>query len=116
MAGFAGTIVRGLNAGVVALTESSLLGGLMGRGFAVITYTGRRSGKSFSTPVNYRRSGDGILIGVAMPDKKAWWRNFLDEGGAISIRFGGVDRTGHATARRDDRGRVTVKVRLDEPN
>ncbi|WP_067700477.1 nitroreductase/quinone reductase family protein [Nocardia jejuensis] len=115
-AGLAGPIVRGLNSGVVALTESSVLGGIMGRGFTVITYVGRRSGKTFTTPVNYRRSGEAILIGVAMPDKKSWWKNFLGEGGPISLRLDGIERTGHATSRRDERGRVSVKVRLDESN
>lgn len=107
-------LVRGFNTGVVGLLEAPVVGSLMGKGFAVITYVGRRSGKTFSTPVNYRRRGDELLIGVAMPDKKSWWRNFLGEGGPITVRLNGVDRNGHAVARRDERGRVGVRVRLDE--
>jgi hypothetical protein len=42
-----------------------------------------------------------------------WWRNFLAEGGPISLQLDGIDRTGHAIARRDEAGRVTVTVRLD---
>ncbi|NKY88389.1 nitroreductase family deazaflavin-dependent oxidoreductase [Nocardia veterana] len=85
----------------------------MRKGFVEITYVGRRSGKSFSTPVNYRRSGDSILIGVAMPDRKSWWRNFTGDGGPITLHLPGGDRTGHAVAQRDERGRVTVRVQLD---
>ncbi|MEV4153764.1 nitroreductase/quinone reductase family protein [Nocardia salmonicida] len=103
--------VGAFNAGVIALTNAPVIGKLLGKAFAQITYTGRRSGRTFSTPVNYRRSGDEYLIGVAMPDKKTWWRNFLDEGSPVTLRIDGVDHPGHATARRDDRGRVTVRVR-----
>ncbi|WP_324194169.1 nitroreductase/quinone reductase family protein [Nocardia blacklockiae] len=109
-----GTMVRGLNAGVVALTEAPVVGPLLGKSFVTITYVGRKSGKTFSTPVNYRRVGDEYVIGVAMPDKKSWWRNFLGAGGPITLHLGGVDRRGHAVSTRDERGRVTVRVRLDE--
>ncbi|MFI6866880.1 nitroreductase/quinone reductase family protein [Nocardia sp. NPDC050406] len=111
-----GTAVRGFNGAVARLTEAPVVGSLVGRGFVVITYVGRKSGRTFSTPVNYWRSGNAIMIGVAMPDKKTWWRNFLGEGAPISLRLRGVDRPGHAVARRDERGRVTVRVTLAETN
>jgi hypothetical protein len=63
--------------------------------------------------VSYRRTGDEVTIGVALADAKSWWRNFLGDGGPISLRLDRTDRSGHAVARRDDRGRVTVAVRLD---
>jgi hypothetical protein len=66
-------------------------------------------------PVGYRRSGDDVVITVSMPDAKTWWRNFLGEGAPLTITLDGRDRTGHAVARRDDAGRVTVNVRLDQP-
>ncbi len=102
-----------MNAGVVALTEAPVIGKVLGKSFAQISYVGRRSGRTFTTPVNYRRSGDEYVIGAAMPDKKKWWRNFLDEGGPVTLRIDGVDHVGHAVAHRDPRGRVTVRVRLD---
>lgn len=108
-----GSINRSMNGVVVALTEAPVIGALMRRGFVVVTYTGRRSGKTFSTPVFYQRSGDNVTIGVAMPDSKKWWRNFLGAGGPISLHLNGVDRSGHATAQRDAKGRVSVRVRLD---
>ena len=37
---------RGFNTGVVALLEVPVLGPLMGKGFVVITYVGRRSGRT----------------------------------------------------------------------
>lgn len=91
-----------------------VVGGFVRRGMTEIRYVGRKSGKSFEIPVGYRRAGDSIVIPVSMPDKKNWWRNFLGAGGPITLL--GLDRrdqSGHATASRDDRGRVSVTVRLD---
>jgi len=103
------------NAGMSAVLNSRRLSWLLDRHIVVITYTGRRSGRTFSTPVGYRRVADQILIGVRLPDAKTWWRNFLGEGGPISLRLNGIDRSGHAVARRDDQGRVAVTVTLDPP-
>lgn len=44
---------------------------------ATLTYTGRRSGARFSTPVVYRLRGDIVPIKVDAPGTKQWWRNFL---------------------------------------
>ena len=88
--------------------------GVVGRGLVVIRYVGRRSGKTFEIPVGYRRSGDDLIIGVASPDAKNWWRNFLGDGCPITLlNLDGRDRNGHAVSIRDARGRVSVKVRLD---
>ncbi|MEV6984233.1 hypothetical protein AB0M95_23670 [Sphaerisporangium sp. NPDC051017] len=86
---------------------------MVSRHLTVVTYTGRRSGRTFSTPVAFRRVADTVTISVQFPDAKKWWRNFLDEGGPISLHLDGIDRTGHAVATRDEAGRVTVTVRLD---
>jgi F420H(2)-dependent quinone reductase len=68
------------NAPVAAIATSPRLGGIVRRNIAMITYTGRRSGRTFSIPVAYRRSGDEIEIAANMPDAKTWWRNFLGDG------------------------------------
>jgi hypothetical protein len=97
-----------------ALIDAPVVGPLVRRGLIKIRYVGRRSGKTIQTPVGYRRSGDGIVINVMSPDSKTWWRNFLGEGGPITLLdFDGADRTGHAIASRDEKGRVKVAVRLD---
>jgi F420H(2)-dependent quinone reductase len=101
------------NGPVEAMVNSRLLGRFVGRSIAVLTYTGRRSGREITIPVSYRRSGDDVRIAVAMPDAKTWWRNFTGDGAPLSVRLDGVDRAGHAVAQRDPSGRVTVDVRLD---
>jgi hypothetical protein len=99
------------NAPVAAIANSPRFGGLLGRrNIALVTYTGRRSGKTFTIPVAYRRRGDEIDIGANMPDAKTWWRNFLGEGAPLTVRLDDKERTGHAVAHRDDNGKVTVTV------
>ncbi|MEU1982805.1 hypothetical protein [Nocardia sp. NPDC019395] len=109
-----GRAVRGFNAGVVALLGVPVVGSLLGKGFVEIEYVGRRSGQVFRTPVNYLNKGGELVIGVAMPDKKNWWRNFLGDGAPILLHLRDGQRRGHATAQRDEKGRVTVRVRLDD--
>ncbi|WP_067664910.1 hypothetical protein [Nocardia miyunensis] len=108
-------LVRGFNNGVVALMRVPVLGERLRGSMAEISYVGRRSGKTFRTPIAYRRTGEDVVIGVAMPDKKSWWRNFLGEGAPITLHLSGGDRTGHAVTTRDENGAVTVNVHLDQP-
>ena len=82
---------------------------------ATTTYTGRRSGKTFSTPVLYRQHSNVVTVRVAAPEAKQWWRNFLNTGAPITIQLREANRTGHATALRDDRGQVKVRIELDPP-
>ena len=87
-------------------------GALLRRSITTITYTGRRSGRTFNIPVAYRRRGDEIDIVANMPDAKTWWRNFLGDGAPMSLTLDRIERSGHAVAHRDENGRVTVRVRL----
>jgi hypothetical protein len=112
---FDSPVVRIVNAVFVALIDAPVLGSLVRRGLINIRYVGRRSAKTFQTPVGYRRSGDTLTISVGSPDAKSWWRNFLGEGGPITLlKLDGQDRTGHAVAHRDENGRVSVTVQLDK--
>lgn len=63
--------------------------------------------------MGYRRVDDTVVIQVALPDAKTWWRNVTGTGGPISLELDGAQREGHAVAERDDKGRVTVTVRLN---
>ena len=100
------------NAPIVALAASPRLGKMLRRNITLITYTGRRSGRTFSIPVAFRRRGDEIEIAANMPDAKTWWRNFLGDGAPMSLTLDGIEQSGHAVAHRDENGRVTVRVRL----
>jgi hypothetical protein len=102
-----------LNAPVAAIAASPRFGAALRRSVTVVTYTGRRSGRTFSIPVAYRRRGDeNIDIEANLPDAKTWWRNFLGDGAPLSVALDGVERAGHGVALRDDKGHVTVRIRL----
>ena len=102
-----------LNAPIAAIAASPRFGGALRRSVTVVTYTGRRSERTFSIPVAYRRRDDeNIDIGANLPDAKTWWRNFLGDGAPLSVTLDGVERAGHGVAHRDDKGRVTVQVHL----
>jgi hypothetical protein len=45
----------------------------------VVRYRGRRSGTEFSTPTQYARQGDGLVILVGRAEAKQWWRNFQED-------------------------------------
>jgi hypothetical protein len=66
------------NAMVIRLLGSPLHGLLSGS-TDVIRYTGRRSGKTFTTPTQYARRGDDVIILVGRPGSKSWWKNFRED-------------------------------------
>ena len=102
---------RSGNRAIEALLRSPLHA-LAGRHLALITVTGRRSGAQHTFPVGYRSSGEALTIPVMWPERKLWWRN-LREGAPVRMRLQGVERAGHAQARVDESGGVTVEVLLE---
>ncbi|ODR11653.1 hypothetical protein BHQ15_00160 [Mycolicibacillus koreensis] len=102
------------NAPVLA-AGNTRFGRVLDRNIARLTYTGRRSGRTFTIPVAYRRTGDAVIVGVNLPEAKTWWRNFTGSGAPLSLRLDGIDRTGHGVTERDADGRVQVVVTLDAP-
>ncbi|MFT3662660.1 MAG: nitroreductase/quinone reductase family protein [Gordonia sp. (in: high G+C Gram-positive bacteria)] len=98
-------VARQANKVVAPLLQAPVVGALLGRSMAELTYTGRRSGKTYHLVVNYKRKADDeIVVGVALPDKKTWWRNFYPDPGPILVRLDGVDRPGTAVAKRSEKG------------
>jgi hypothetical protein len=106
-------LTHGANTLVTKLLSSSRWGSRMRKNLTVVTYTGRRSGRTVSTPVGYQRDGSTVTIPVSLPQRKTWWRNFTGDGGPLSLHLHGADRTGHGVAQVNDKSQVTVTVRLD---
>ncbi|MDP6979419.1 MAG: nitroreductase family deazaflavin-dependent oxidoreductase [Myxococcota bacterium] len=73
----------------------------MSKTLMLITFTGRMSGKQFTTPVAYVRDGDRLIVGVAEPETKRWWRN-LREPAEVRLRIGSDELVGTARAVVDD--------------
>lgn len=79
----------------------SPLQGLFGRSFMLITVKGRKSGKAYTTPVNYLRQGDTLTI--ASLRNRTWWRN-LRGGSPLTLTLQGRDVQGRGTVVEDDPG------------
>jgi len=63
----------------VLLTLRSPLHRLLSGSMVAVRYEGRRSGREFTTPAQYARNGDDMLILAGRPDTKTWWRNFRED-------------------------------------
>ena len=83
---------------LVRLVLRSPAHGLLSGHLALLSVTGRRSGRTFTFPVGYDRDGDRVTIGVDWPERKRWWRNLL-EPAPVEIWLAGVRRTGTGQAR-----------------
>src|SRR5262245_12820185 len=57
---------------------------------AQIRHVGRRSGRTYTTPVSARRSGDMVVIALTFGNQSDWSRNLRSAGGG-SIRIEGQD-------------------------
>ena len=74
--------------------------------FAIISYVGRRSGKTYRTPMNvFRHDGDYIFALTYGPDV-AWVKNILAAGTAR------LEQRGHVVVLRDPRRFTDPRARL----
>ncbi len=64
---------------------------------AQLTHTGRRSGRTYVTPIGARRAGDQVLIPLTFGNQSDWSRNVL-AAGRCSLRLEGVDYQASAPA------------------
>ena len=55
----------------------------------LITFTGRRTGRVYTTPVRYLERGDAVWVFTSLETK--WWRN-LRGGATVSLRIRGEER------------------------
>ncbi|MBZ0284559.1 MAG: nitroreductase/quinone reductase family protein [Anaerolineae bacterium] len=71
----------------------SPLHGLVSRNLMLITFTGRKSHHIYTTPVEYRRVGDTIM--VLSRKGRAWWKN-LQGGAPVTVSVHGQELQGQA--------------------
>jgi len=103
---------RVVNPALRALLRSPIHGLASGR-VALITYTGRRSGREYTIPCFYRGKGDEVTIAVGWPDRKVWWRNLTGGGGPVRLLVQGHELRGHAVATRDAGRDALVRVLVE---
>jgi deazaflavin-dependent oxidoreductase (nitroreductase family) len=72
------------------------------RWFAVLAWSGRKTGRRYTTPVSYVTDGDASYVTTG----DRWWRNLIG-GAEVAVRIGGRWHQGHATAITDpERSRI----------
>jgi hypothetical protein len=81
----------------------SPLHGLISNSTMLITYTGRKSGRSYAHPVGYVRDGDTLLT-TSLRERR-WWRN-LRGGAPVTLRVKGREVMAHGDAIADGNGRT----------
>ena len=67
----------------------------LGRRLALISYSGRRTGRRYELPVQYVRDGNRIWILPGSPEHKTWWRN-MHGGADVGLFLAGQNMRGHA--------------------
>jgi hypothetical protein len=103
---------RTVNHAVKAILRSPAHGVLSGR-LAVLTVTGRRTGRQHSFPCAYSQEGpDRVRIHIDWPEKKVWWRN-LKQPAPVSVRLRGTVRTGTGEVVGDPKTDLWVEIRLE---
>jgi len=69
--------------------------------FLLISVTGRKSGKTYTTPVNYHRMGNTIMV-ISIRER-TWWRN-LRGGAPVNLLLQGENIQGEGKVIEDDQG------------
>jgi deazaflavin-dependent oxidoreductase (nitroreductase family) len=64
----------------------------------LITFTGRKSGKTYTTPVDYSQDGDQVTVFT----HAGWWKN-LRNGAPVTLRLRGRDVQGLAEPVAEDK-------------
>lgn len=72
---------------------------MMSRQTMLISVKGRKSGKVYTTPVDYGRDGDAVLAVTSR--RYTWWKN-LSGGGQAELVIAGKPLSGPATISQDE--------------
>ena len=83
--------------------------GMRSHRLLLLTFTGRKSGKAFTTPIRYEQDGETLLMKVLV--EYSWWKN-LREQATVRVLLRGNMRTGTAEVLPEEGGVVVVKVHL----
>lgn len=78
---------------IVTAVLRSPLHGLMSGNTLLLTYTGRKSGHSYTFPISYGRTGNRLW--VISHRRKTWWKN-VQGGAPVTVRIGNRNWPGYA--------------------
>ncbi len=86
------------------LVLRSPLHGMISNNILLLTFTGRRSGKTYATPVSYSQFGDEVYV---FTHATSWWKN-LRGGSPVTVRIRGCDFKARAEAIAQDKRAVAA--------
>ena len=78
---------------LVKTVLKSPLHGVMSSSTLLLTFSGRRSGRTYSTPISYALDGDTVT--VITNRKHGWWKNF-EQDAPVTVQLRGHERCGTA--------------------
>jgi deazaflavin-dependent oxidoreductase (nitroreductase family) len=84
----------------------SPLHSIVSKNVMLISFTGRKSGKTFTTPVSYIRDDGEVMLFT----HSHWWLN-LKDGAAVTLRIQGKDVSGKAEPTAEDKTLVAAGLR-----
>ena len=76
---------------------------MVSKSILLITFTGRKSGKTYTTPVSYSQSGDHVYVFT----HANWWVN-LSNGAPVTLRIRGLDYQGLAEPVAEDKQAIAA--------
>ena len=82
---------------VVRLVLNSPLHSTLDGRLILITYTGKKSGRKHTLPVQYAESHNELIVVAGYHQHKKWWRNLLQQQ-IVSVRYRGRWFEGSAKA------------------
>ena len=77
--------------------------GMVSKTILLITFTGRKSGKTYTTPVDYSQDGDQVTIFT----HANWWKNLRNEA-PVTLRIRGTELQGVAEPVAEDKQAVAA--------
>ena len=89
-------LIKAFNVVSRALLRSPLHG-VMSNKLLLLTFTGRKTGRAYTTPVSYFVADDGSLI---IAGGAPWWKN-LHDGEPVRVRLRGWERSARPDVVRD---------------
>ena len=77
--------------------------GMVSKSTLLITFTGRKTGHTYTTPVDYSQHGDQIYVFT----HASWWKN-LGRGTPVTLRLRGREVRGLAEPEANDRQAIAI--------
>lgn len=97
------------NAFVSILLRTPLLHRVISKGLLLLTFTGRKSGKRYTTPAGYYREGNTVMLLTKW--FRPWWRNFMGSA-PVEVRVEGKVCQGIAKALTDETAVIPVLTKM----